>query len=173
MTLTIKPRADWNAAARRGKVAYRKADTITELFIHWPGTLGKLIPASGWTPRQERAIMRDLQRQHMVGNGWSDIGYSHVLFPNPNGQPRVYAARGARYVPASQLDHNAGTISILVYMGTKDTVHRSTKARLRSYVRFVDEYSGNKVRVRGHREVTGTECPGGALMRWVRFGRKR
>lgn len=173
MTLTIKPRHDWRASKRRGPVTHRKPATITELFVHWPGTPGKLVPANGWTATQERAIMRNLQRQHQLGNGWNDIGYSHVLFPNPHGLPRIYTARGAQYVPAAQQEHNAGTIAILVYMGADDALHSSTKARLRSYVRWVDEYAGHKVRVRGHGEVVGTQCPGPKLRRWVRFGRKR
>lgn len=173
MTLTISSRANWRAAARTGPVTYRKPSTITELFVHWPGTSGKLVPPNGWTATQERTIMRDLQRQHQDGNGWNDIGYSHVLFPNPNGLPRVYTGRGAQYVPASQLGHNEGTISILVYMGSEDKLHASTKARLRSYVRWVDTYTRGTVRVRGHGEVVGTECPGPKLRRWVRFGRKR
>lgn len=116
--------------------------------------------------------MRDLQRGHFA-NGWSDIGYSHVLFPNPEGVPRIYTARGAQYVPAAQLNHNEGTIAIMVYMGAEDMVHESTKARLRSYVRWVDDYTGRTVAVRGHGEVFGTECPGPDLRAWVKSGRHR
>lgn len=145
---------------------------ITELFVHWPGAKGKLIPPNGWTRTRERAIMREIQAGHFA-NGWSDIGYSYVLFPNPKGQPRIYTARGGRYVPASQLKHNTGTISIMVYMGTGDELHASTKARLRSFVRWADKYAGRTLKVRGHGEVFGTECPGPELRRWVNGGRHR
>lgn len=120
----------------------------------------------------ERAIMRQLQQGHFA-NGWSDIGYSHVMFPNPDGLPRIYTARGAQYVPAAQLRHNTGTIAIMVYMGTDDILHESTKSRLRSYVRWVDDYAGHRVSVRGHRDAVQTTCPGPLLTDWVRAGQHR
>jgi hypothetical protein len=171
--LTIIPRVVWRPARRRGPVTRRPRSSIVELFVHWPGAIGKLVPAAGFTREQERAIMRKLQTDHMQGNGWSDIGYNHVLFPNPIGLPRVYTARGAQYVPASQLGHNSGTISIMVYMGTDDVLLDSTKARLRSYVRWVDRYAGRRVWVRRHGAVVSTECPGPALRRWVAKERHR
>lgn len=173
MALTFQPRWTWRPALRRGPVARRDPDTITELFVHWPGVrAAHVIPDTGWSRTQERRIMRDIQAGHF-GNGWSDIGYNHVLFPNPGGVPRIYTARGAQYVPAAQLRHNTGTIAIMVYMGADDMLHESTKSRLRSYVRWADDYSGNKLKIRGHGEVFGTECPGDQLRRWVRSERHR
>lgn len=171
--LTIHTRQRWRAAPRQGPVIARPASSIRELFVHYPGAHGHIIPADGWTEKREQEIMRELQRQHMKDNGWSDIGYNHVLFPNPNGVPRIYTARGAKYVPAAQLNHNAGTIAIMVYMGTTDTLHVSTQDRLRSYVRWADRYTNRTLRVRGHGDVVQTDCPGAALRGWVRAAKHR
>lgn len=170
--LTIISRSKWRAAARKGPLSGRLPDSIRELFIHYPGVTGKIIPANGWSEASEREIMRNLQRGHFA-NGWSDIGYNHVLFPSPDGLPRIYTARGAQWTPAAQMKHNTGTIAIMVYAGTQDILHESTKTRLRSYVRWVDHYTGNKVNVRGHREVVQTACPGEVLQNWVNNGRHR
>jgi hypothetical protein len=117
--------------------------------------------------------MRDLQAGHFA-NGWNDIGYNHVMFPSGSSRlPRIYTGRGAQYIPASQLDHNVGTISIMVYMSRDDFLHESTKSRLRSYVRWADNYSGNTLDIRGHGEVFGTECPGPQLRNWVAKERHR
>lgn len=174
MALTIYQRPIWRPARRRGPVTKRSPSSITELFVHWPGVAAKkLIPQGGWTQMQERAIMRDLQRGHFA-NGWNDIGYNHVMFPSGSSRmPRIYTARGAQYVPASQMNHNAGTISIMVYMGLDDFLHESTKARLRSYVRWADKYASKKLKVRGHGEVFGTQCPGSLLRKWVAEERHR
>lgn len=171
--LQLITRRTWGAAARQGSVIQRAPSSITELFVHYPGAKDPtLIPPSGWTAAEERQIMRDLQRGHFA-NGWSDIGYNHVLFPHPDGLPRIYTARGAQYIPAAQLKHNTGTIAIMVYMGSADMLHDSTKARLRSYVRWADDYAGRRLRVRGHGEVVQTACPGPALREWVRSARHR
>lgn len=171
--LTIIPRAVWRPARRGGPVESRPPEAIDELFVHWLGDERRIVPHDGWSRWGERALMRQIQRQHIQGNGWSDIGYNHVLFPNPKGTPRIYAARGAKYTPAAQKNHNHGTIAIMVYMGAGDTLLPSTTARLRSYVRWADRYAGRELEVRGHGEVVSTECPGPALRKWVKEARHR
>ncbi len=170
--LTIHSRKAWNAAPRAGVISIRPLKSIEELFIHWPGDKPR-----SWrhlnTDKEERAAIKGIQNQHINGNDWSDIGYSHVLVPNygrPDNVPNIYIARGIEYVPAAQMDHNAGTVAILVLMGPDDELLDSVPRRLRAYRRWVEEVTGNRVRVRGHGEVFATECPGPKLRALVKRG---
>lgn len=67
-------RKRWGA---KGSVP-RDGQAKTKVFLHHTVSApGKL----KWTEAQERAHMRMLERQH-IGQGWSTIGYSYVLFPS-------------------------------------------------------------------------------------------
>jgi hypothetical protein len=123
------------------------------------------------TVEEEHAQLRAWQRQHMQVNGWADGGYNHVLFPNwgrPEKVPRVYTFRGAQYVPAAQLNHNAGTLAVMVALGPDDPLTDDVKRRLFAFHRWAEDYAGHRLRVRGHGEVFGTECPGPRLRSFVK-----
>ncbi len=169
-SLTRIPRAVWRPAPRVRSVVERDPESIKELFIHWPG--GKVSSPQGRTFAQECEIMRSLQAAH-IANGWADIGYNFVLFPRVGATPRVYTARGARYIPAAQLNHNTGTLAIMVYTSPGEELAASTAARLRSFVRWADGYAGRTLAVRSHSEVVSTQCPGPQLRAWVQGGRHR
>lgn len=173
MSLTIYPRTDWHARKSNGTRTRRAPSSITQLFIHWPGAVPK-----SWqnvnTVTEERATIKGFQNYHIDSNGWTDIGYNHVLVPNwgrPKQVPHIYTARGAQYVPAAQTDHNAGTLAICVLMGPDDPLLESVKERLRSYVRWAEHYAGHELKVMGHRQNPShpgaTECPGPKLLAYV------
>lgn len=175
MALSILQRTTWKARDARGNMDDREAKEIRELFVHWPGRPSGSYANSINSFLDERAAMRQIQLQHF-GQGWSDIGYNHVLIPDYIGDghtPRIYTGRGWRYTPASQLEHNTGTISIMVLMGPSDPLTSEVTARLRSYVRWCDQLTGHKLSVRGHGEVVSTACPGPALRSWVKNSRHR
>lgn len=171
--LTILSRSRWDAKPPTSPRTLRKPYTIRELFIHWPGE-----DPRSWhdihTQNQEATVLRSFQHYHQVDNGWADIGYNHVM---GNGGfkevPRIWTGRGAQYIPAAQLGHNPGTIAICVLVGPNDPITENIVSRLRSYIRWAEGYSGNKLRVRGHGEVYGTECPGPRLRGIIRSGRLR
>lgn len=163
--LTIHPRSSWNPEPRGGNVIEREPSSIHELFIHWPG--GE--PAS-WqrvnSTDEDRAAIRGIQGFHIHHNHWSDIGYNFVLCPNwgrRSKAPAIYTARGAHYIPAAQLNHNTGTLAILVLMGPSDPLLDSVLRRLRSFHKWANDYAGRDLVVRPHGAVTGTECPGPKL----------
>ncbi len=167
--LTIIERKAWNPDARGGPVQRRPFDSLTELFIHWPGA----VPDT-WshltTDMREHMAIHGIQRFHIQSNGWSDIGYNYVMVPNYGRRsrvPNIYEARGGQYLPAAQLHHNTDTLAICVLMGPNDHLSDDVKARLRSFVRWARRKTGNDLHVRGHREVTGTECPGPKLTAYL------
>lgn len=176
MSLTIIGRKQWGAKRRRNAVQSRSPSSIRELFIHWPGRPSGSYARSINSLANEYAILRQIQQGHF-NNGWSDIGYNHILVPDYIGDghtPRLYTARGAMYTPAAQLNHNAGTLAIMVLMGPDDRLTSDVRERLRSYVRWADDYAGGRpLVVRCHGDVFSTECPGPALRNWVRTDRHR
>jgi hypothetical protein len=96
----------------------------------------------------------------MDTNGWCDVAYSYLLF-QPRGffrRPRVFEGRTFAVVPASQAGHNTGNGSVCVVMGPGDRLKRGTIRKLRGIAR---RFPGHKVR--GHRDVSATECPGDLL----------
>lgn len=169
MSLTIIQRSDWGARPRNGTPERRSPSSIDTLVVHWPGHTGSLKHIN--TTAEEKAQLRAWQDFHIDGNGWIDLGYNHVIFPNwgrPGQAPHVYTGRGARYTPAAQANNNRGTLAVMVAIGTEDGVNPATKRRLRSYVRWAEEYVGHELRVVGHRHFGGTSCPGDKLNRYTR-----
>src|SRR5690606_35492263 len=55
--------------------------------------------------------MRQMQRQHIVDNGWRDIAYNFVLDPVTL---FVYEGRGGLVVPGAQKGFNIDTIAVCV-----------------------------------------------------------
>jgi hypothetical protein len=167
--MTVASRSDWNARKPNGTRTRRAPSSINEVFFHWPGSL----PAS-WknvnTVGEEEATLRAFQNHHIDGNGWTDIGYNHVL-GTAGPVPRLYTARGAQYLPAAQLNHNAGTIACCVLIGPEDYLHEYIIDRMRSYVRACEKYTGHRLRVRGHGEVVDTDCPGPQIRAAIRAGK--
>lgn len=170
-TLTIRGRDDWNARRPQCTLDARPWSEVHELYIHWPGSLPTNYHSLD-TVAECKATLRNYQNYHMDTHGWCDIGYNYACF-----QPRgtislgdtLWVARGGGYTPAAQLGHNAGTVAIVVVLGPQDTLMDETKARLRSFVRYIKEMTREDLPVRGHQQAPGqsTECPGPQLMSYM------
>jgi hypothetical protein len=162
--LTIHDRAYWGArdpGKGRGTQAKSK---VHELFIHHVGDEPMRHVVT--TVHEEVAQLRAIQAYHMDVHGWLDIGYSYVLCPPWGRSTRagnIYTGRGFGVVPAGQLDHNEGTIALLVMAGGDDPVDNHLLKRLRSFKRWADEQAGHSLDVRPHSAVTATTCPGAHL----------
>jgi hypothetical protein len=171
MSLTIIQRTTWNARRPSRGMDERPPSAIHELFIHWPGEADSFTHVN--TAAEERSQMRAWQQFHMDVRGWSDIGYNFALFPNfgrPKQAPNIYVGRGLQFTPAAQLNHNTGTVAIVVAIGAHDHVTDDIARRLRSFHRWAEDRTGNKLRVRGHGEVFGTDCPGPQLRKLIHDG---
>lgn len=168
--LTVFPRSRWNAREPR-PMTVRSLKTIHELFIHWPG-----IDPRSWkhvnTVAEEHSAIRGIQDFHMDApdHGWSDIAYNGVIVPNygrEDQSPNVYQGRDLVHQPAAQLGHNEGTAALLILIGPDDFLSEDVKRRIRSYIRWLEDKTGNNLSVRPHKAVTSTECPGPALSKYV------
>ena len=153
-----KPKLILEYGQREPKCSTRNPLTVnSELFVHFSASDGEGIDKKG-EPRQ--AVL-NIQAFHMgPSRGWCDLAYSYVIV-QPNGffkRPMIFKGRGFDAVPASQEGHNSGNVSVCVIADSDDPIKRSTFRALAWLVRRcpVDK-------VRGHRDVNSTDCPGDRL----------
>jgi len=159
----IRSRRSWGAARPRPR-SLQNPLNVAELFVHWNGS----VPASFKhinTVAEEEALMRSTQAFHMgPQRGWSDFAYSFAIMPSG----RIYRGRGMKWVPAAQANHNSNTNAVIVFLGPDDPVPAAVVDAIKSLHRHVNRRSLRNVRLRAHRDVTGTECPGPRLTALVR-----
>lgn len=131
----------------------QKLSALSTLFVHYSASDGEGIDKKG----EPKAAMRNIQSHHMDTNRWCDIGYSYVLFQVRGifRRPLLFEARGFHAIPASQLGHNTGNVSVCVIADSNDRIKRSTYRALAWIVRRCPARN-----VRGHKDVTATSCPG-------------
>jgi len=155
----VQPRSAWRARPTR-----TNADPMT------PITTATVHHSVGLPEGTGRAAMadyvRELQRQHQEDNGWADLGYHFVIDPaggvwqgRPLGLQGAHAGRDA----ASGRNHNVGNVGIclLGHFGRHavPATQRTTLVRMLDALRR--QYPG--LRVKTHRELASTECPGRTL----------
>jgi hypothetical protein len=76
----------------------------------------------------------------------------------------IHRGRGMTYVPASQLGHNTGTVSVCVFLGPNDPVPDAVVRSIKELRAFCEHRAGHPLDVRPHSSVTSTECPGPRLL---------
>ncbi|MEV0993402.1 peptidoglycan recognition family protein [Nonomuraea sp. NPDC050202] len=160
----IESRASWDAARPRSTTYLGSAKGVK---AHYTG--GRADPRTLDDHDACRAAVKGIQRGHMTGNGWSDIGYSMVVCNHD----RAMIGRGPHVLPAANGPGlNSGHYAILLLVGTSgvieptDAMKRAFHAA-RTYLR---EHGGAGSEIKGHRDGYATSCPGGATYAWVRAG---
>jgi flagellar hook assembly protein FlgD len=178
---SIIRRAAWGADESIVRAAPSYADRLRFAVVHH--TAG----TNNYTASQSAAIVRGIQRYHVLSNGWNDIGYSFLV--DKYGQ--VFEGRGGginrNVVGAHAQGFNTGSVGVSV-LGTYEDAGIPTRARSalvkllawRLDVGHVDPLSaltftsygndrfpaGTEVRlhaVSGHRDTGATSCPGRSL----------
>ncbi|MGH3023229.1 MAG: FlgD immunoglobulin-like domain containing protein [Gaiellaceae bacterium] len=174
-------RPDWGADETivRGSPSY--ADRLRYAVVHH--TAG----TNSYSAAQSAAIVRGIQRYHVLSNGWNDIGYNFLV--DKYGQIFEGRAGGVAgsVVGAHAQGFNTGSVGVAV-LGSYGSRNISAAAR-RSVERLLawrldvahvnpratrDVASGGNPRfpagrtirlraVSGHRDTGYTSCPGGAL----------
>lgn len=140
-----------------------------EGFLHWSVTDGSKLDSFAKQCRH----MRQLENIHL-DNGWSGIGYSRAVF-QPVGKvvrARTFEARGDDRIPAAQFKHNTGTVAVCVVMRPGDKLKLRTRWELVRNFRDLKRKKGI-TRLRGHRDVYATACPGDTLYGLLPWLRKR
>ena len=178
---TIIRRAAWNADETIVRGAPSIAPRLRFSVVHH--TAG----SNSYSAAQSAAIVRGIQRYHVLGNGWDDIGYNFLV----DKYGRVFEGRGGgiaqNVVGAHAGGFNTGSVGVSV-LGNYDSASFSAAARTaverllawrldvghvypRALVDTVSAGSsrwpaGANVRLRavsGHRDTSLTSCPGAGI----------
>jgi len=177
----ILSRASWgaNERIRRGRPSY--ADSVRYAVVHH--TAG----SNSYSRAQSAAIVRGIQRYHVLGNGWDDIGYNFLVDKYGQVFEGRYGGIERNVVGAHAQGFNTGSSGVALigtYEGNAATpAARTALTRLLAWrldVAHVDPLStfgwrssgnprfpaGRAITLRtisGHRDTGYTTCPGSRL----------
>lgn len=139
---------------------------VKGIYIHWPGSGDNL---RGLSADEIAAVLRGYRRDHVVGNGWRDIGYGAAV----DWAGRTYELRGLDMEVGSNGGgkSNSEAGSILYLLGTRETPSAEMiEAGNGLLAQYADQYG--KGYLRGHRESpdASTTCPGARIMGLIEDG---
>lgn len=158
----VLPRSAWTrAGVARPRDIYALGG-INRITIHHDGITPTI---RAYAMRDVATRIEQIRQSHVAGRGWADIGYHFVVDP----AGRVWEARSTRYQGAHVKDQNENNLGILV-LGNFE-VQQPTQPQLAAVDRFVSQqitrYRVSMGRVRTHREIAQTECPGRNLQSYL------
>ncbi|MEU6437414.1 N-acetylmuramoyl-L-alanine amidase [Streptomyces albidoflavus] len=167
--MRLVTRAQWGARAYRtpnGATPYSRPRRGVKL--HYLGTAYSDRPHD-----QCAAYVRQLQAQHMDGNGWSDVGYSflvctHGYVHEGRGLARRNSANGNTAL-------NEQDYAVCLLVGSSGLT-KPTDAQLdgaRDAIDYCRDKGGAGLWLGGHRDGYATACPGDTVYAWVKQGAPR
>lgn len=168
MGIDLVTRKDWGARAPRG--SYSTLRSTRGVKIHYTGS--RVDPEILNNHDRCAVAVRGIQRGHMDGNGWLDIGYSMVACPHR----KVFVGRGPGHLPAANgPDLNSGHYAVLGLVGNSGLTVPTDDMLLGilDAITYLREHGGAGKEIKGHRDGYATDCPGGPLYAWVKRGAPR
>lgn len=170
MALKLVRRSEWGARDYRlpsGATLY-SGEKRRGVKVHYLGTFYSDRPHT-----QCAAYVRQLQAQHMDGNGWSDIGYSFVVCTHGY----VYEGRGLRRRNSANgnttLNDQDYAVCALVGSSGLTAPPPAQVNGLRDAIDYCRAEGPAGTWLGGHRDGYATSCPGDALYTWVHAGAPR
>ncbi|GAB3112743.1 hypothetical protein GCM10027160_15170 [Streptomyces calidiresistens] len=117
------------------------------------------------------AQVRGIQRQHMDGNGWADIAYSHLTCVH--GYVFEGRGEGVRTAANGTNTANQNWYAVCGLVGgsssSYDTITANLLDAFRTAIARLRSQGGAARAINGHRNQLATECPGN-LYRYVQDG---
>lgn len=160
-------RSKWGARASRGTSYLASTKGVK---VHYVGS-----PVSSMLLTQHSLcddMVRQIQKSHMDGNGWNDIGYSALVCPHGY----VFEGRGLHRLPAANGEGlNSGHYAVCGLVG--DSGLRVPTDQMYNGIRDAIEWlrskgdAGNEIK--RHKDGYATSCPGPYLSDWVLRGAPR
>jgi hypothetical protein len=169
MAIKLVSRAAWGARAYRqpfGGTLYTGKRRGVKL--HYLGT-----PYADRPHDRCDDYVRQIQAQHMDGNGWSDIGYSFVVCTHGT----VFEGRGLRRRNSANgnTSLNNDCYAVLLLVGSSGLT-RPTDAQLhgaRDAIDYCRSEGPAGTWLGGHRDGYATTCPGDPIYAWAKAGAPR
>ncbi|XP_038058822.1 peptidoglycan recognition protein 3-like [Patiria miniata] len=153
--LTFVSRSEWEAVSPRSTTAMSGTPDYTVVHHTVYGSCDSLQTCS--------AKMLGFQRWHMNARGFTDVGYNFVI----GGDGRVYVGRGWGTVGAhAGSDYNPNSVGIAIMGDYTSSPPSSGLLSVLNQLMGCGVESGNlspSYKMKGHRDVRSTECPGDAL----------
>jgi hypothetical protein len=168
VSIDFVQRSRWGA--RQPKGSYTTLTSTKGVKVHYTG--GRVDPNIVDDHDKCVAMVRAIQRQHMDGNGWIDIGYSLVCCPHR----KVFEGRGAKRLPAANGPGlNSGHYAVLGLVGSSGLVTPPDEMlhAILDAIGYLRDKGGAGSEIKGHRDGYQTACPGAKLYAWVRRGAPR
>ncbi|HEX5596102.1 MAG TPA: N-acetylmuramoyl-L-alanine amidase [Micromonosporaceae bacterium] len=169
MAIRLVTRAQWGARDyRRPNGATLYSGKRRGVKLHYLGTAYTDRPHT-----QCAAYVRQLQAQHMDGNGWSDIGYSFVVCTHGY----VYEGRGLkrRNSANGNTTLNNQDYAVCLLVGSSGLT-KPTDAQLdgaRDAIDYCRSEGPAGPWLGGHRDGYATSCPGDPVYAWAKAGAPR
>jgi len=117
----------------------------------------------------------EIQRWHVQGNGWRDIGYHHVI---GRGGERATGRRETD-IGAHVVGHNQGTIGICLIGGHGASAQdhfadHFTPAQERALIALIADIERRTAieRITGHNQYAAKACPGFHVPMWLAATRR-
>lgn len=131
---------------------------VDEIVVHCSATTKSW--ANGKTNKQ---MLEEIRSWHVKGNGWADIGYHWVIFPDGS----VLPGRAETVIGAGVAGHNSGVIHVCLIGGhgsaeTDSFDQHFTAAQKKSLLAKLQDISSRTpiTRISGHNEWAAKACPG-------------
>ena len=123
--------------------------------------IDKIIIHCSATPEGKDFTVQQIRQWHVQGNGWRDIGYHFVIYPDGS----IHKGRPIEQVGAHTTGHNAHSIGICYIGGmtadNKTPKDTRTEAQRLALIKLVRELKASypSATVHGHNEFANKACP--------------
>lgn len=168
MSIDLVTRAAWGARSPRD--SYSPLTSTRGVKVHYTG--GRIDPRMQDDHSRCVAAVQAIQKHHMDGNGWIDIGYSALACWHR----KVFVGRGPRRVPAANGSGlNSAHYAVCGLVGNSGLVEPNDAMlhAILDAIEWLRAEGGAGREIKGHRDGYSTDCPGGPLYAWVQRGAPR
>ena len=157
MSKTIISRKGWGSRGPKKPFSWLNKKRVQGIALHHSGVKNG--------PKGVAAV-KAFERHHMDANGWNAIAYNWLV----DEEGVLYEGRGAGVISAATRPYNSRTESIC-YTGDGDKpVPEKALESIRWLIGDIQERYGQKLWVKGHRDLASTSCPGTWLYNWLQGG---
>lgn len=158
-SLRLLARSAWNAAPSNSRRMVRMTP-VQRITVHHSAMY-----ADSGGPSDSGAVVRSIQKNHIQGKGWGDIGYHYLI----DRDGRVWTGRPEAWQGAHAGDpaSNRGNVGVCLLGNFVSRGQSPSSRQLQALELLVaDLCRRHRVppdRILTHREIRATECPGARL----------